>query len=164
MGLRGTLTRIWALRGTRPRMVRQQQSTAAYLFGAVCPQRGVAAGLALPAANTEAMQIHLEEIAAMVPAGKHALIICDRAAWHTTAKLDVPSNITLMPLPAYSPELNPVEMVWERLRDDFLACRCFDGYDELIDACCDAWNQFAEQSDRIRTLCSRRWAALSNAC
>jgi hypothetical protein len=159
-GLRGTLSRIWAIQGTRPRMVRQQQSTAVYLFGAVCPQQDKAVGLACPVVNTETMQFHVNEISNAVAPGRHGLLLCDRAAWHTTDKLVIPENITMLPLPAYSPELNPAEQVWEVLRKDSLSNRCFSNYENLVDSCCSAWNQFVEQVGAVSALCSRTWAVL----
>ena len=80
----------------------------AYLFGAVCPGRGVAAGLVLPHANTEAMNLHLAEIASAVAPGAHAVLVLDGAGWHGGKDLVVPQNITPLTLPPYSPELNPV--------------------------------------------------------
>jgi transposase len=68
----------------------------------------------MPKANTEGMQQHLDIISATVTPSKHALLIVDRAAWHLTANLDMPTNITIMPLPPYSPELNPVEQIWQQ--------------------------------------------------
>ena len=159
-GQRGTLTRIWAIKGTRPRVVRQQQSTYAYLFGAVCPQQNKAVGLVLPTVNTDAMQLHVDEISKATPAGRHALLVCDMASWHTTDKLDIPDNMTLLPLPPYSPELNPAEQVWEVIRRDSLANRCFENYEELLAACCSAWNKFVEQAGVVSSLCSREWAVL----
>ncbi|WP_415838393.1 IS630 family transposase, partial [Polaromonas hydrogenivorans] len=113
IGQRGTQTRLWARKGTRPRVVRQQQSESAYIFGAVCAQRDTAVGLILPQANTEAMTLHLQAISEAVPAGRHAVLVLDRAGWHTTAKLPQFSNLSLLPLPAGSPELNPAEQVWQ---------------------------------------------------
>jgi transposase len=160
VGQRGTLTRTWAVKGTRPRLTRQQQFEYAYLFGAVCPARDQAVGLVLPVVNTEAMLIHLEHISANIPEGRHAVIVVDRAAWHTTKRLKKFKNLSLMPLPAASPELNPTEQVWQVLRSDSLANRCFDGYDSIVESCCDAWNRFVNVPGRARTLCSRSWAAL----
>jgi len=159
-GQRGTLSRIWAIKGTRPRIVRQQQSTYAYLLGAVCPQKDKAVGLVSPAANTEAMQMHITEISKAVDLGRHALLLCDRASWHTTEKLVIPDNMSLLPLPPYSPELNPAEQVWEVMRQDSLANRCFANYEELIDACCTAWNKFVEKVGAVSSLCFRKWAIL----
>jgi len=100
---------------------------SAYLFGAICPARGVGAGLALPFADTEAMQLHLDEISANVAVGAHAVLIFDRAGWHTTPALVMPANITPIWLPSRAPELNPVENIWQYLRANWLSNRVFDG-------------------------------------
>jgi hypothetical protein len=104
VGQQGTLTRIWARRGTRPRAPCDTRYQWAYLFGAVCPARGIAAGLVLPVINTEAMNAHLAEIARNVAPGAHALLILDGAGWHGSAALVVPDNLSLLTLPPYSPE------------------------------------------------------------
>lgn len=162
IGQRGTQTRIWARRGTRPRVVRQQQSESAYIFGAVCAQRYAAVGLVLPFANTKTMALHLQEISQAVPPGRHALVILDQAGWHTTPKLPHLANITLLPLPAGSPELNPAEQVWQQLRDRSLANRCYDSYEDIVDACCEAWNKFTQIPGAIRSLCIRSWTRLTS--
>ena len=95
-------------KGTRPRLVRQQQFEYAYLFGAVCPSRNEAVGLVLPCVNTQAMLVHLEHLSAKVPKGRHAVIVLDQAAWHTTKRLKKFDNLSLLPLPPVSPELNPM--------------------------------------------------------
>ena len=87
VGQRGTVTRTWAKRGTRPRLMRQQQFEYAYIFGAVCPARDEAVGLVMPVVNTEAMLVHLEHISLKIPEGRHAVIVLDKAAWHTTKRL-----------------------------------------------------------------------------
>ena len=112
----GTLTRIWAERGTRPRAPRDTRYIWSYIFGAVCPERAEAAALIMPHADTQAMSAHLAEIAKTVASGAHALLILDGAGWHGSAELEVPDNITLLKLPPYSPELNPMENVWAYLR------------------------------------------------
>ena len=116
VGQQGTITRVWARRGTRPRAKRDTRYQWSYIFGAVCPGRGVAAGLVLPFANTEAMNAHLAEIARTVAPGAHAVLVLDGAGWHGAKALTVPDNISLLHLPPYSPELNPVENVWAYLR------------------------------------------------
>jgi hypothetical protein len=160
VGQRGTVTRIWAPKGSRPRVIRQQQFEAGYVFGAVCPAEGKAAALVMPKANSEGMQPHLDVIAAAVTPGKHAVLVMDRAAWHVTAKLLIPANLSILPLPPYSPELNPVEQIWQQLRQSDWANRCYKNYDDIVEVCCQAWNRFAKQPDTIRTLCSRKWALL----
>lgn len=150
------MTRIWAEKGTRPRVVRQQQFEYAYIFGAVCPARGEAVGLVMPSVNIAAMQLHIDAISAQIPEGRHALLIVDGAGWHSD-KLTC-HNITLLKLPPYSPELNPVEQIWQELKQKWLSNRAYTNYEGIVDACCKAWNHFAEDSDWITRLCSRQWA------
>jgi transposase len=161
VGQQGTLTRIWARRGTRPRAPRDTRYQWAYLFGAVCPARGTAAGLVLPFVNTEAMNAHLAEIARTVAPGAHAVLVLDGAGWHRSTALTVPDNITLLPLPPYAPELNPVENVWAYLRANKLAITVFDTYEEIVDACCKAWNFLADDPKAIASITSRPWAEVS---
>src|ERR1700728_4807873 len=105
------------------------------------PARGVGAALALSHANTEAMQLHLDEISRNVAAGAHAVLIFDRAGWHTTGKLDMPDNITPIWLPSRAPELNPVENVCQHLRQNWLANTVFETFDDIIEPICHASNQ-----------------------
>jgi hypothetical protein len=100
--------RQWARRGTRPRQPADQRYDNAYLFGAICPARGVGAALALPHADADMMQLHLDEISRNVAEGAHAVLLLDRAGWHPTSKLRAPDNITPIFLPSRAPELNPV--------------------------------------------------------
>jgi len=160
VGQRGTLTRTWAKKGTRPRITRQQQYEYAYIFGAVCPAKNQSVALVLPAVNSKAMVLHLKEISAHIPKGRHAILVLDGAAWHTTKKIQIFDNLSIMPLPPASPELNPVEQIWQCLRDNWLANRCFDGYDAIVGACCHAWNWFVDLPEKISQLCSRTWANL----
>ena len=104
------------------------------------------------------MQLHLDEIARAVDPGAHALVMLDQAGWHMTDRLVVPDNITLLPLPPRSPELNPVENVWQFMRDNWLSNRVFTSYDDIIDHCCDAWNKLVDQPWRIMSIGMRQWA------
>lgn len=160
VGQQGTVTRLWAVKGTRPRVVRQQQFNYTYIFGAVCPQRDEAVGLIMPYANSATMEIHLKHISMKIPVGRHAVIVLDQAGWHTSNKIKKFENITLISLPAASPELNPTEQVWRQLREDSLANRCFDGEEDIVKACCNAWNDFDSTPGAVRQLCSRSWANL----
>ena len=111
VGQQGTLTRLWVRCGTRPRVVRDTRYEWAYLFGAVCPARAVGAALVMPYANTETMNLHLQEIATAVAPGAHAVLVVDGAGWHGATALALPANLSIVTLPPYSPELNPVENV-----------------------------------------------------
>ena len=106
VGQKNKLTYRWARKGSRPRAVHDQRTQSTYLFGAVCPELGTGAALVLPACNSEAMQLHLDEIATKVTPGAHAILLLDQAGWHGAKILRAPSNITLMPLPPRAPELN----------------------------------------------------------
>lgn len=117
-----------------------------------------AVGLVMPTIGVDCMQYHLDEIAKHIGVGNHAVVVFDRAAWHTTKKLRLPKNLSLLPLPAASPELNPTEQVWQVLRDRYLANRCFESYDHIVKSCCDAWNAFTADEGAIRKLCFRDWA------
>lgn len=130
----------------------------AYIFGAICPKKGKGAGLVLPYCDTEAMQEHLAEISNAVDPGAHAVLILDQAGWHVTPKLKVPENITLMFLPPRSPELNPVENLWQFMRDNWLSNRVFKDYDDIVDQCCRAWNRLVDQPWKIMSIGMRDWA------
>jgi hypothetical protein len=162
VGQQGTLTRIWAKRGTRPRAPRDRRYAWAYLFGAVCPGRAVGAGLVMPYVDSQAMNAHLAEIAACVAPGAHAVLVLDGAGWHGSGELVVPGNLTLLPLPPYSPELNPVENVWEFLRKNHLANRVYDTYEAIVDACCAAWNALIAAPDQITSITTRTWAQVND--
>lgn len=159
-GQQGSLTRMWAIKGTRPRAIRQQQFSYTYLFGAVCPARDKGVGLVLPYANSTTMEIHLRYISAQISKGKHGIIVLDRAGWHTSSRLKKFSNLTLIPLPPASPELNPCEQIWRKLREDNLANRCFEDEEDIVQCCCQAWNTFIDRPNNIRFLCTREWAKM----
>jgi hypothetical protein len=158
VGQQGTLTRLWARRGTRPRAPRDRRYAWAYLFGAVCPERAVGTALVLPYANVEAMGLHLAEVGRQVAPGAHAALVLDGAGWHAAAGLAVPENLSLLPLPPYSPELNPVENVWQYLRQNQLSLRVWDDYDAIVETCCRAWNALMAMPDRIASITRREWA------
>jgi len=130
----------------------------AYIFGAVCPQKGKGAGLVLPYCDTGAMTAHLEEISQAVDPGAHAVLILDQAGWHVTPKLDVPDNITLLFLPPRAPELNPVENVWQFIRDNWLSNLIFASYADIVEHCCEAWNKLVDQPWTIMSIGLRDWA------
>jgi transposase len=112
----------------------------------------------MPHADTEAMQHHLDEIARQVAPGAHAIVVLDRAGWHTTGKLRLPQNVSLLPLPPKSPELNPAENVWQFLRQTRLSNRIFEDYDTIVTAACDACNSRVADPNRITSIGSQTWA------
>jgi putative transposase len=143
-------------------MVRDNRHDSAYLFGAICPARAVGAAVIMPNANAEAMNEHLKEIGSQVSTSAHAMLLLDQAGWHQTGgRLDVPDNITLVPLPPYSPELNPMENVWEYLRANKLCRLVWDNYEAILNACKEAWNFLIADPDRIRSIGTRAWACVN---
>lgn len=115
-----------------PSAPKGQRTASAWLYGAICPAQGKAAGLVLPRCNTEGMTLHLAEISVTVAPGAHAILLLDQAGWHGSADLIVPPNITLLPLPSKCPELNPVENIWQFMRDNWLSNRVFKSYDDIV--------------------------------
>ena len=157
-GQKNKLTRRWARRGTRPAAPRDLRTASAYIFGAICPAQGKAVGLILPWCHTEAMNLQLAAISAKVTPGRHAVLLLDQAGWHTTPQLTVPSNISIVPLPAKCPELNAQENVWQFLRENWISNRIFTSYDNLVDHCCHAWNKLVAQPWTVMSIGMRDWA------
>ena len=115
----------------------------------------------MPAANAETMSLHLTAIGRKVAPGSHAALVLDGAGYHIAAALTIPENITLVRLPPYAPELNPIENVWEYLRGNKLAITVFDDYDDIVDKACDAWNFFEQDPNRIASITTRTWATVN---
>ena len=157
VGQKNKITRRWARKGSRPSAPHDQRTASTYIFGAICPQDGKVAGLILPWCNIEAMGLHLAVISAKVAPGRHAALLLDQAGWHMSDRLTVPANITIVPLPAKCPELNPQENVWQFMRDNWLSNRIFKSYDDILDHCCFAWNRLTDQPWRIMSIGLRQW-------
>ena len=135
-------------------------------IGPIClapPVRNVASQQAWswPAANAETMSLHLTAIGRKVAPGSHAALVLDGAGYHIAAALTIPENITLVRLPPYAPELNPIENVWEYLRGNKLAITVFDDYDDIVDKACGAWNFFEQDPNRIASITTRTWATVN---
>ena len=157
VGQKNKLTYRWARKGSRPRATHDQRTQSTYLFGAVCPEHGTGAALVLPACNTEAMQLHLDEIATKVTPGALAILILDQAGWHGAKDLKVPRNISLLPLPPRSPELNSQENIWQYMRQNWLSNRVLKSFDDIVDHCCFAWNTLIDQPWKIMSIARRDW-------
>ena len=119
------------------------------------------AGLVMPYADTQAMAAHLAEISTAVALDAHAVLVLDGAGWHASAALKVPINITLLPLPPHSPEFNPVENVWQYLRQNWLSLQVWEVYPAIVEACCQAWTRFLAQPDIVRSVTTRAWAKVN---
>jgi len=162
VGQKGTHAYVWAPIGSRPAMVRDNRHDSVHIFGAICADRGVGAAIIMPAANTEAMNEHLKEISTQVTHDAHAVLVLDGAGWHQTGgELRVPDNITLLHLPPYAPELNPVENVWQYPRANKLSGIVWDNHEEIVEARRAAWQFLINDPERIRSIGTREWASVS---
>jgi transposase len=162
VGQKGTHAYVWAPVGSCPLMVKDNRHDSAYLFGAICPARGIGAAIIMPTVNAEAMNEHLKEISTQVAPGAHAVLVLDGAGWHQRGgELKVPDTMTLLSLPPYAPELNPMELVWEYLRGNKLCALVWDTYDTIIEACRNAWQFLIDDPARIRSIGTREWASVN---
>jgi len=155
IGQQGTLTNVWAQCGSRPTAVKQTEYEWCYLFAAVNPLTGASSALVTPTVNTPYMNKHLEFISREAGPDKHVVLVLDQAGWHLAKALKVPQNITLLHLPPYSPELNPIERIWAYLRSHFLSNRVYRDYEELFDETTIAWNLLSKT--RLQTVTATEW-------
>lgn len=153
-GQHGTTTRVWAPKGSRPTAVRQTEYQYLWVLGAVCPQTGQGEGLISPRLNTAVVNLFLEQFSASLSPLDHAVMIWDGAGFHTSKQLRVPQNITLLRLPAYSPELNPIENLWHYLKSHFWSNRAYQDYEALEQAAVDAWQIAALNPELMKTVCN----------
>jgi transposase len=160
IGQQGTLTDVWAPVGSRPTAVKQTRYEWLYLFAAVDPATGDDAALVAPSANTQTMNVFLDILARTLGPDEHAVLILDGAGWHTSKGLTMPANITPLTLPAYSPELNPVENLWHYLRSHYLSNRAYDDYDHLLDAATTAYRTLTKET--LKSVCAAPWLTPEN--
>jgi transposase len=116
-GLMTRSKRMLTKRGVKPVMDYQHKFETQYLFGAFSPVNGDQCLLLLPRCNSDMFQIFLDQMAAQKPT-EHKILILDNGAFHKAQKLNIPTNMTLLFLPPYSPELNPAEKIWRILKDE----------------------------------------------
>jgi transposase len=153
---------VWALKGSRPRAVRQTKYEWLYVIGSVCPQTGQSIGLLSPYISTEIMNIYLQQFSLELAEGVHAVLVWDQAGFHTSRGLKVPENVTIIPLPVYSPELNPVENLWHYFRSHYWANRAYADYDDLRWAAIEAWQKAALDPETIKSVCRTPYAERNN--
>ena len=148
LGQQGTLTRVWARKGTRPTAIRQTEYKNLYVISAVCPATGTAEGMISPNLNTDVMNLFFKQFSQQISPNEHAVIILDRAGYHRSKQLEKNSNITLLYLPPYSPELNPVERLWHYLREHYWSNQCFSDYEDLERAAMEGWRRTCDTPEK----------------
>lgn len=120
-------------------------------------KNGDSFGLILPTTNTIAMQTYINQLSKHVKTGRHIALVVDNVGWHSSKQLKIPENITLIPLPPYSPELNPMEQVWKWIKHNYLSNIAFENYNDIVDKLAIAWNSFSEDSELVKSICTRQW-------
>jgi transposase len=153
-GQQGTITRVWARRGSRPRAVRQTQYTYLFVLVAVCAETGSVSALIMPELNAAVINRFLRQLARELPAGVHAILIWDQAGYHTSSALRVPRNLSLILLPPYAPELNPVENLWHYLRSHHWSNRVYRDYAELEQEAIRSLCAVCLDADKIKGICA----------
>lgn len=161
-GQQGTLTRVWARTGSRPRAVRQTQYGFVYVLAAVCAATGQAEGLIAPRLDTAIVNLFLTQLSQTLAPDVQAVLIWDGAGFHRSNDLVCPPNITLLCLPPYSPELNPVENLWHYLRSHHWSNQKYDTVDTLFDAAEAAWRATCLDPEVIRTVGHTPYAEIRN--
>ena len=153
-GQQGTTTNVWAERGSRPTAIRQTEYQYLWVLGAVCPETGHAEGLLSPQLNTKIVNTFLEQFSPTIPDDEHAVMVWDGAGFHTSGALVVPDNITLVKLPPYSPELNPIENLWHYLKSHYWSNRAYADYEALEAAAMTTWRKAVLDEELVKSVCA----------
>jgi hypothetical protein len=146
-----TPKRAWAPPGVRPKAPRQVIRESSYVYAAVAPEQGLMTSLILPSADTAMMNLFLAQVA-LDFADYFVVMQVDQAGWHRAKDLQIPENIRLIFQPPYSPEVNPVEHLWEELREKYLHNRVFPSLEALIEVLCQALNKLTQDKERLRSM------------
>ncbi len=145
--------RCWAPPGIRPHVPSQVVRESVFIFAAVAPGAGLMTSLILPSANTAMMNLFLEHVSQRFE-NYFIVMQVDQAGWHRSKELVVPANIRLIEQPAHSPEVNPVEHLWEELREKYLHNRLFSSLDLLVEVLCQGLNELTDDTERLRSMMS----------
>ena len=152
-GQQGTLTHVRATRGSRPVAPKQVGYANLQVVSAVCPATGRAEGLITQELDAAVTQLFLDQLSATIPEKVHVLLVWDGAGWHTANSLVIPKNMTILKLPPYSPELNPVERLWRHLRQRHWPNRVYKGIRELEKAAVCAWRAACLAPETVKSVC-----------
>jgi transposase len=145
--------RTWAPPGMRPHVPVQVVRDYTYVYAAVAPAQGQLVSLILPETSTAMMNLFLEHVSHTFP--DHFIVMqVDQAGWHRSLELAIPANIRLIPQPAYSPEVNPVEHIWDELREKYFSNRLFPSLDGVIEVLCQGLTALTDDPGRLRSLTS----------
>jgi hypothetical protein len=150
----------WAPKGVRPRIAKQIVRSFVYVYAAVCMALGKITSLILPFANTEMMNLFPEEVSKDFK-DCFVIMLVDGAGWHRSARLKVPKNIRLIYQPPHSPELNPVEHLWEELREKYRPNRAFRSLSAAEIALCHGLREVYDDPERLRSMTNFEYLAVT---
>jgi len=148
--------RCWCGKGIRPSVPCHHIREYVYAYGAVSPQDGELFGLIMPRTNTECMNVFLRELSLQYP-NDYILLVTDNAAWHRAKVLDVPSNIELFPSLPYTPEVNPIEMIWDEIREKGFRNEAFCSLSAVVDRLCDTFKSLMLDPPRVSSITCWEW-------
>ena len=144
----------WCGAGIRPLVPCHHIREYRYAYGAVEPMTGEGFFLILPYCNTECMNVFLEEMSKQY-LEDDILMVCDGAAWHKSNAMKVPENITLLNIPPYTPEMNPIEQIWRELRTQGFRNEVFQTLEKVVDRLCETINNLSPEM--ISSITCRDW-------
>jgi transposase len=153
---------VWAERGSRPQAPKQVGYANVQVLTAVCPATGRAEGLTAERLNAAVARLFLDQLAATIPAGARVLLVWGGAGWHKARAVRPPPNVTLLRLPPYSPELNPVERLWLYLREHHWSNCEYAGTAELERAAVDGWRAVCLRPEQVKTICRCQYAEVGS--
>ena len=152
-GQQGTVTHVWAKKGSRPTALRQTEYQYLWVLGAVCPETGKSEGLISPCLNAGVINIFLDQFSKEIAADEHAVLIWDQAGFHTSTKLKIPANVSIVELPPDSPELNPIENLWHYLKSHAWSNSVYEDYQALEEKAVESWRKVAMNEDLMKSVC-----------
>ena len=148
--------RCWCSKGIRPIVPSHRVREYVQAYGAVSPLDGEMFSLVLPQCNTVCMNIFLAEVSSAYP-NDYILMVADNAAWHKSKGLIVPENIEIFPLLPYTPELNPIEMIWDELREKWFRNELFITLDNVVDRLCEGLCHLQTHQNIVRSITCWNW-------
>ena len=150
-GRLGQVMKAWCPHGHRPLVAKQGVRDYVYAYAAIAPQLGKMTALVLPYVNTKMMELFLQEVSRDF-ADYFIIMQVDQASWHISDKLNIPENIRLIPQTSRSPELNPVEHLWEGIRENYFYNEVFDSLEKVIDTLCEGLNFFNSVPEKLKSM------------
>ena len=148
--------RCWCIKGYRPSVPCHHIREYVYAYGAVSPQDGELFGLVMPYTNTVCMNRFLQELSIQYP-DDYILLVVDNASWHRSKALEIPPNIELFPSLPYTPELSPIEMIWDDMREKSFRNEAFKTLHHVIDRLCDAFTVLFKNPARVSSITCWDW-------